>query len=243
MSSGIIGSICSTSADGKACFGPLASAAIEGLEPRGPFSDALSYFRAVGKARYARACYARESLDTKLVIFTFMDIVNKTDIFTSKEGDEFYFNHMDMGTQNILVDDEYNFLAVIDWEFSQTAPWQVNHFPMPFPLTNSDAELEEILRNPDHLAYSNVLRQSAAQRMYKKKMIEAENQAARPGRHSIGNALDGPACRIYGCLHGINGFDESNRALAYEMIRLAYALTGAAATQYIDALRLRVPAV
>lgn len=240
----MIGSICSTSADGKACFGPLASAAIEGVEPRGPFSDALSYFRAVGKARYARACNAGESLDTKLVIFTFMDIVDKTDIFTSKEGDEYHFNHMDMGTQNILVDDEYNFLAVIDWEFAQTAPWQVNHFPMPFPLIDSDAETEEILRNPDHLAYSNVLRQSAAQRMYTKKMIEAENnQAARPGRHSIGNALDGPACRIYGCLHGISGFDESNRALAYEMTRLAYALTGAAATQYIDALGLRVSAV
>ncbi|GKU11974.1 unnamed protein product, partial [Fusarium langsethiae] len=31
---------------------------------------------------------------------------------------------MDLGTQNVLVDDDLNFLAVIDWEFAQTAPWQ-----------------------------------------------------------------------------------------------------------------------
>lgn len=46
---------------------------------------------------------------------------------------------MDIGTQNILVDDEYNLIAVIDWEFAQTAPWQTYDYPMPFPLRESDA--------------------------------------------------------------------------------------------------------
>jgi len=41
----------------------------------------------------------------------------------------FHFNHMDMGIQNILVDDDFNFVAVIDWELAQTAPWEVNHYP------------------------------------------------------------------------------------------------------------------
>jgi hypothetical protein len=58
---------------------------------------------------------------------------------------------MDMGTQNILVDQEFNFLAIIDWEFAQSAPLEVNHYPMPFPLVFSNAKIENILRNPDML--------------------------------------------------------------------------------------------
>jgi hypothetical protein len=64
--------------------------------------------------------------------FVFCDIVSSTDLFKDKEL-SFPLNHMDMGTQNILVDDEFNFLAIIDWEFAQTAPVQVNHFPSAQP--------------------------------------------------------------------------------------------------------------
>lgn len=89
----------------------------------------------------------------KLGAFVFTDIVRTTDLFTSPScGELFHFNHMDVGTQNILVDDEFNFRAVIDWEFAQTAPWQVNHYPMPFPLLPSDAEIDEILKDPNHIA-------------------------------------------------------------------------------------------
>lgn len=118
----VIGSIRSTLATGDPELGALSSAAIEGLEHIGPFSDASSYFKAVGRARYIRACRAEESLNTKIAILTFMDIVNKSVLFTSTARDAFPLNHMDMGTQNILVDDQFNFLAVIDWEFSQSAP-------------------------------------------------------------------------------------------------------------------------
>lgn len=62
---------------------------------------------------------------------------------------------MDLGTQNILIDEAFNFLAIIDWEFAQTAPWQVNHYPMPFPLTSSD--IDDILKDPEHMAFGNVL--------------------------------------------------------------------------------------
>lgn len=70
--------------------------------------------------------------------------------------EQFPLNHMDLGTQNILVDDTFNFVAIIDWEFAQTAPWQVNRYPMPLPLLGLDTE--DILRDPSHLAYRNVLR-------------------------------------------------------------------------------------
>jgi hypothetical protein len=57
---------------------------------------------------------------------------------------------MDLGTQNILVDDRFNFRAIIDWEFAQTAPWQVNHYPMTFPLLESDTKIQGILQDPNH---------------------------------------------------------------------------------------------
>lgn len=47
---------------------------------------------------------------------------------------------MDMGTQILLVDDEFNVIAVIDWEFAQSAPLDVNNFLMPFPLNIGDSE-------------------------------------------------------------------------------------------------------
>jgi aminoglycoside phosphotransferase (APT) family kinase protein len=36
--------------------------------------------------------------------------------------EQFPLSHMDLGTQNIIVDNDFNFLAIIDWEFAQTAP-------------------------------------------------------------------------------------------------------------------------
>ncbi|TAQ84345.1 hypothetical protein B7494_g7333 [Chlorociboria aeruginascens] len=41
----------------------------------------------------------------------------------------FHLDHRDMGMQNILVDQYFNFLTIIDWEF---APWEVIHYAMPF---------------------------------------------------------------------------------------------------------------
>ncbi|KAL1898787.1 hypothetical protein Sste5346_003194 [Sporothrix stenoceras] len=95
----------------------------------------------------------------------FHDIVHSTALYqsnrlgsTAGDGELFPLNHMDLGTQNTLVDDELNFLAIIDWEFAQTAPWPVNYYPMPFPFTDSDAETQAILQDPTHLAHENVSR-------------------------------------------------------------------------------------
>lgn len=172
-----------------------------------------------------------------------MDIVDNTSLFTSNAKDDFALNHMDMGTQNILVDDKFNLLAVIDWEFAQSAPWQINHYPMPFPLTSSDAELEEILRDPGHVAHGNVSRQAAAQKMYKDKMKQAEEEMAQKGHpiaRSIADSLNGPESRIYACLERISGDDENDEALACEMVRLAYSLDLEAAKQYLDTIKNKV---
>jgi len=122
--------------NGTATVGPLASAAAEHFPSGGPFTTSQQYFAAVGEARYISARKgASESEEpdesdkfSVLGAFVFCDIVSSTGLFTDKEPC-FHLNHMDMGTQNILVDDDFNFLAIIDWEFAQTAPVQVNHFP------------------------------------------------------------------------------------------------------------------
>lgn len=35
---------------------------------------------------------------------------------------------MDIGTQNILIDEEYNVVGIIDWEMAQSAPWTANYY-------------------------------------------------------------------------------------------------------------------
>lgn len=238
-----IGSICSISTDGHPELGPLSFAEMEGLEQGGPFSDALSYFRNVSRARYSKACHNNESLNTKVAIMVFMEIIENTALFTSQVDEVFALAHMDMGTQNLLVDDEFNILAVIDWEFAQTAPWQVSHYPMPFPLIRSDAELDEILRQPAHIAHNNISRQVAAQKMYREKMKQAEDELAQKGQplaKSIADSLNGPASRIYACLERISGTDEMDEILTHEMARLAYDLDSEATKDCINTIRGKV---
>lgn len=61
-------------------------------------------------------------------IFVSADIVRDTELFRNADASSlssftgFPPNHTDLGTQNILVDEDFNFLAGIDWEFAQTAP-------------------------------------------------------------------------------------------------------------------------
>lgn len=43
--------------------------------------------------------------------------------------------HSDFAPWNILVDDDYKVLGVIDWEFSHTGPWEMVHFFMGFMPT------------------------------------------------------------------------------------------------------------
>ena len=116
-----IGSICSVSPSGEPVIGRLASSAAE-LRDAGPFSRAVEYFAAI-----ANTMASKLDLSVRLGARVFRDILDRTTLFGDMDTTEqFPLNHMDLGTQNILVDDKYNFIAIIDWEFAQTAPWQVN---------------------------------------------------------------------------------------------------------------------
>lgn len=148
-----------------------------------------------------------------------------------------------MGTRNILVDDDFNFLAIIDWEFAQTAPWQVNHYPMPFPLLESEEETEEKVKDEQHIAHKNVLKMVAAQKLYRQKFLDAEAELARQGRplaRSIGNSLNEVAPRVFACLEQLHGDDDHDEHLLREMVRLAYDLDGRDITEFVGVMGSRM---
>ena len=200
-----IGSISSLSSTGDAIIDKLATAAIEGFDNPGPFSTASEYFEAAGQAAANRHSKDHRSSTSfhRIGISVFCDIVSRTNLFkdVATEG-LFPLSHMDLGTQNILIDDEFNFLAIIDWEFAHTAPWQVNHYPMPFPLAESDASIKTILGDPDHSAYKNVLQQEFTRGLYRQGFQSAEEDLKKNGHtltSSFVNVLDSPASRVYAC--------------------------------------------
>ncbi|KAF2805991.1 uncharacterized protein BDZ99DRAFT_466286 [Mytilinidion resinicola] len=252
-----IGSIAHFAQDTGPTIGKLATAVAEGLQTAGPFLSSHDYFKAVGDAKHLQACknYEADADDdddddddadifTVLGPFIFRDIVQRTDLFKGPGNTgPFHFNHMDMGTQNILVDDAFNFLAIIDWEFAQSVPAEVNHYPMPFPLISSDAEIEHILSNPDSVTYRNVQRHVKAREIYQRSFSAAEQALAgkgRPLQSSIAKALDGPASRVYAALGKIAIFDGMGEELTREMIRLAFGRTGEEADEYVEKMKMKI---
>lgn len=220
----------------------MATARAEGLSSEGPFFGTTEYFAAIADGTIGKLCLSDTDSDGGLPFatlgsFVFRDIVHNTTLFQDSgiEG-QFPLNHMDLGTQNILVDDQFNFLAIIDWEFCQTSPWQVNHYPMPFPLSESDAAVKLILQDPDHLAQKNVARQDAARRLYVEKFRDAEIDLRKKGRPlggSFAEVLDSPASRVYGCFTRLGDLPESDKGLVHEMLRLAFRFDAKEAEQYL----------
>jgi len=150
---------------------------------------------------------------------------------------------MDIGAQNILIDQDFDFLAIIDWEFAQTAPWEVNHYPMPFPLVFADANTDYILQNPDHIAHHHVSRQVAARKMYRQKFRDAEQALESRGRclqKSIADLLDGAASRIYAMLEKFGVFEGMEEELTYEMVRLAYGFDREEAEKYLSEMEAKM---
>ncbi|KAK3305231.1 uncharacterized protein B0T15DRAFT_574621 [Chaetomium strumarium] len=90
------------------------------LSDAGAFSRAVEYFTAV-----ANAAAGKLDPSIRLGALVSCDILDKTTLFGDIDTvEQFPLTHMDLGTQNIIVDDNFNFVAIIDWEFAQTAPWQ-----------------------------------------------------------------------------------------------------------------------
>ncbi|PGH12393.1 hypothetical protein AJ79_04341 [Helicocarpus griseus UAMH5409] len=48
----------------------------------------------------------------------------------------FILSHSDLATRNIMIDDDYNIIAILDWEWSHTVPVQL--FVPPSWLANTE---------------------------------------------------------------------------------------------------------
>ncbi|KAK0609564.1 hypothetical protein B0T17DRAFT_621611 [Bombardia bombarda] len=241
-----IGSTSSISAAGEPVIGRLATASAEGLKSHGPFSTSVEYFTAVADAAVDNLkLSATDSKDVAtfatLGTLVFRDIVRITTLFHDIDlHGRFPLNHMDLGAQNILVDDEFNIQAIIDWEFAQTAPWQVNHYPFPFPRLSTDDRIKEILGNPDDVAHKNVLRQIFAQRSYVDKFRDAEAELEKRGQAlggSFAAIMESPASRIYGYFAQLGRMPDSDISFVREMVRLAFGLDAAGTERYLGEMQ------
>ncbi|KAB8346368.1 hypothetical protein FH972_023410 [Carpinus fangiana] len=92
--------------------------------------------------------------------------------------------HMDLGIHNILVDDSFNILAVIDWELASTAPATADFLPMPFqPALDPEAD-RAILRNPSNRRFHHLKREYAMRKFFTDGLKEAEARLREDGRLS-----------------------------------------------------------
>lgn len=99
--------------------------AIPGIE--GPFSLAADYYR-------AWATYHREN-PRATGLSEFPECVSRAaEILSSKPADPFTLSHPDFGYHNFLVDDDYNLLAVVDWDEAFVGPIE---FSAVFPMSLS----------------------------------------------------------------------------------------------------------
>lgn len=242
-----ISSITSITESGEPVIGKLSTAAAEGLVPQGPFSTAVEYFTAVGKAAFRRAKLRGEERKnsshlSRLGAMVFLNIVQTTGLFEASQA-SYPLNHMDLGTQNIIVDDDFNFLGLIDWEFAQTSPWQVNHYPMPFPLLWPDAKIKNALDDPRHVAHKNASRQNFARQLYSEKFRDAEIILRREGQPlggAFAEVLESPASRIYACFTKLGGCPEQDADHVREMVRLAFGLDTEGTDQYLKNIECKL---
>ncbi|CAK7219178.1 hypothetical protein SEUCBS140593_003803 [Sporothrix eucalyptigena] len=245
-----IGSISSISENGEPVLGRLASAPIEGLNSSGPFSSTTEYFvtiadSAAAKARPLDSNPSDPSYWATMGTFVFQDIVHNTPLYHVTGEESFPLNHMDLGTQNILIDEDYNFLAIIDWEFAQTAPWPVNYYPMPFSLTWPDAKTQTILQDTAHLAHKNISKQDAAQKMYVQKFKDAETQLQEQGRKLVGSfadVFDRPPSRIYACFTRLGRLPTADEDMVRTMVQLAFACGSEETEAYLETIKAKASA-
>ncbi|KAI9748692.1 MAG: acetyl-CoA synthetase [Chaenotheca gracillima] len=105
----------------------------------GPFDTASDYLKAWGtKTQYeqspARIRKACGDLGDEIIAST-AEFPHKLRtlaerLCSGRDHGQFPFCHIDFGHNNIIVDDEYKVLGVIDWEHAFAAPWEAIDFPL-----------------------------------------------------------------------------------------------------------------
>lgn len=109
--------------------------AIPGLG--GPFETAAAYFEAWAKqAKFPCSdTFVRSSLPPDLVdevVASIRDFPQRLNGIVKKLNSPgpFPLRHPDFRHSNVIIDDNYNILSIIDWEHAGTVPWEAVEFPL-----------------------------------------------------------------------------------------------------------------
>jgi len=211
----------------------------------GPFLHSAEYFYSIASAKYQTAL---KTLDPSqkmpgrfdiLGPYVFCDIISRASIFKSLLPGPFPLNHMDMGAQNLLVDNNFNIIAVIDWEMAQISPWEALYFPMPFPTNiESSSDLQEHLSDTNHVAHKFTTKIFEAQRVYVASFRRAESKLKELGTtvdHSLASLIESDASKLYWIMEQFGGgtadWDEIHMFAA---VRIAFGMDRTAAENYFQ---------
>lgn len=92
----------------------------------GPYRTAIDYRREVLEIHLEhirnREAYVDQRLDAFAVHRFLLDNVSSLAKVDLKAGEKFYMKHIDDKGDHILVDDEFNIVGIINWEWAQTVP-------------------------------------------------------------------------------------------------------------------------
>ena len=230
--------------DGEPIIGSLTVTPNRKLVRGGPFYNTEDYFMSIAETELARhirgdASVGCVSESTKLAYAVFADIVNNTSLFESTSAELFSLGHMDLGAHNILIDDDYSFLAVIGWEFAQAAPWQRNHYPTALSLLPPDARCAgSNQRTSRSFTHDNLSSQ-----LYTQKLREAERAFLRRGRvipYSFLDVAYSAASQIFARFCRLGTDPEQDESFAREMVQLAFRYNASGTEGYLAKIMKRV---
>lgn len=92
----------------------------------GPYRTAIEYRREILEIHLEhirnREAYVDQRLDAFAVHRFLLDNVPSLAKVDLKAGEKFYMKHIDGKGDHILVDDEFNIVGIINWEWAQTVP-------------------------------------------------------------------------------------------------------------------------
>lgn len=102
----------------------------------------LEDFKAIHRPRYG-AQYGEEfasQLEASILAFP-SELQKLTATIPIRNYGPFPLIHPDFACWNVVVDDYYKVLGVIDWEFAHSGPWEMVHFPACFMPTPAPMDL------------------------------------------------------------------------------------------------------
>ncbi|RKK89688.1 hypothetical protein BFJ68_g16646 [Fusarium oxysporum] len=185
-----IGTVLSMNPDGTCQQGP-----IPGLG--GPFTTATEFFEAwsarvkFGKSdEQLRAASGQHADDIAYSTSLFPQTIKKlADKLSVCDHGPFPICHGDFGHNNIIVDDNYKVLGVIDWEGAFAAPWEIfGDFPLNLSIVPPAMDVPWAYNEDGSPKSADVAQRFADQEEYVAAVKEEENRSG--GVHQLSEALE-----------------------------------------------------